>query len=192
MSEQVFVNCTNGGPIRVHVKDGKIIRVWPLVFDESDAASWTIKVDGREFSPPRKACVASFVLTERLRVYSEDRIKYPLKRIDFDPKGDRHPETRGKSEYERISWDEALDIVASEMKRIRATYGPEAITSRASSHHNWGNIGYRTSVWARFFNLIGFTDIFDNPDSWEGWHWGAAHAYGFFWRLGIHCSTVVN
>jgi len=71
------------------------------------------------------------------------------------------------------------------MKRIRSTYGPEAITSRCSSHHNWGNIGYRTNTWARFFNTIGFTDIFDNPDSWEGWHWGATHAYGFYWRLGI-------
>jgi molybdopterin guanine dinucleotide-containing S/N-oxide reductase-like protein len=185
MPEQIFVNCTNGGPIRVHVKDGKIIRIRPLVFDESDAASWTLNVDGREFSPPRKACIAAFALTERMKVYSEDRIKYPLKRIDFDPKGDRHPETRGKSGYERISWDAALDVVATEMKRIRATYGPEAITSRASSHHNWGNLGYRSSTWARFFNLIGFTDIFDNPDSWEGWHWGATHAYGFYWRLGI-------
>jgi molybdopterin guanine dinucleotide-containing S/N-oxide reductase-like protein len=71
------------------------------------------------------------------------------------------------------------------MKRIRETYGPEAIMSRASSHHNWGNVGYRTSAWARFFNMIGFTDILDNPDSWEGWHWGATHAYGFFWRVGM-------
>ncbi len=32
--------------------------------------------------------------------------------------------------------------------------------------------------------MIGFTDILDNPDSWEGWHWGATHAYGYYWRLG--------
>ena len=56
--------------------------------------------------------------------------------------------------------------------------------SRASSHHNWGNLGYRSASWARFFNMIGFTDILDNPDSWEGWHWGATHAYGYYWRLG--------
>ena len=62
---------------------------------------------------------------------------------------------------------------------------PRAIMSRASSHHNWGFMGYRTSVWARFFNLIGFTEIVDNPDSWEGWHWGATHAFGFFWRFGL-------
>ncbi|HEY5528069.1 MAG TPA: molybdopterin-dependent oxidoreductase [Thermoleophilia bacterium] len=184
MSEQTFVNCTGGGPIRVHVEDGKITRVRPLVFDDTDAASWTLEVDGEEYTPLRKACVASFALTERARVYSEDRILYPMKRVDFDPNGDRNPQNRGKSGYIRISWDEALEIVSGEMKRIRAEYGPEAITSRASSHHNWGNLGYRSATWARFFNTIGFTDIFDNPDSWEGWHWGATHAWGFYWRLG--------
>ena len=112
-------------------------------------------------------------------------IKYPLKRIDVDPKGERQPETRGKSGYERISWDEALDIVAGEMKRLRSTYGPAAIMSRCSSHHMWGLVGYRFSAWARFFNLLGFTDIMDNPDSWEGWHWGATHTYGLYWKLGL-------
>ncbi len=185
MPESVFINLTNGGPVQVYVKDGEIVRVRPLVFDEKDAASWTINVNGRQFSPLRKACVANFTLTEKARVYSDARIKYPLKRVDFDPSGERHPETRGKSDYKRISWDEALDTVAGQMKRIRNTYGPEAIMSRGGSHHNWGNVGYRTGAWARFFNLLGFTDILDNPDSWEGWHWGATHAYGFYWRLGM-------
>jgi len=184
MEEKVFVNCTGGGPVRVHVKDGEITRVRPLVFDESDAPSWMLEVDGQEFRPYRKACVAAFTLAEKARVYSEDRIRYPMKRVDFDPNGERHPENRGKSGYERISWDEALDTVAGEMKRLREKYGPEAIVSRCSSHHNWGNVGYRSSAWARFFSLIGFTDILDNPDSWEGWHWGTPHTFGFFWRLG--------
>jgi molybdopterin guanine dinucleotide-containing S/N-oxide reductase-like protein len=185
MSEQIFTSCTKGGPVFVHVRDGRITRIRPIVFDETDAPSWTIDVNGTSFSPFRKACLSPYVLTERIRAYAEDRIKYPLKRVDFDPKGDRHPETRGKSGYERISWGEALDMVANEMKRIRESYGPAAIMSRCSSHHTWGNVGYRTSAWGRFFNLIGFTDIFDNPDSWEGWHWGATHAYGFYWKLGM-------
>lgn len=184
MSEQVFTSCTVGGPISVYVKDGRIVRVRPLVIDENDLRPWTIEANGKKFSPPKKVTLAPFTLTERVKVYSEDRIKYPLKRIDFDPEGDRHPETRGKSGYERISWDKALDIVASEIKRIRATYGPEAITAMTSSHHNWGIVGYKLSTFMRFFNLLGFTAVFDNPDSWEGFHWGAVHNYGFYWNLG--------
>jgi molybdopterin guanine dinucleotide-containing S/N-oxide reductase-like protein len=183
--EKIFTNLTNGGPVLVHVQDGKIVRIRPLPLTEKDAPSWTIKVGKRQFSPLRKACVSPYTMAEKARIYSDLRIKYPLMRDDFDPNGERHPENRGKSAYKRISWDQALDIVSGEMKRIRKDFGPEAIMSRASSHHNWGNLGYRTSTWSRFFNLIGFTDIMDNPDSWEGWHWGATHTYGFFWRLGM-------
>jgi molybdopterin guanine dinucleotide-containing S/N-oxide reductase-like protein len=185
MSEQTFINCGVSGPIRIHVKDGEILRIRPLVLDSSDAVSWNIKARGYSFSPPRKVCLAAYSFTERARAYSEDRIKYPLIREDFDPNGERHAENRGKSGYRRASWEEALTLIANEMIRIRAKYGPSAIMSRPSSHHNWGNIGYRTSVWQRFFNLIGFTEIIDNPDSWEGWFWGAAHAYGYYWRLGL-------
>src|SRR3546814_17123872 len=34
---------------------------------------------------------------------------------------------RGRDEWIRISWDEALDILASELKRVKETYGNEAI-----------------------------------------------------------------
>jgi len=185
MSEQVFVNCGNGGPVLVHVENGVITRIRPLILNDEDPPSWKIKARDRVFSPFRKVCLPAYSFTERARVYSADRLKYPLIREDFDSHGDRHTENRGKSGYRRASWEEALDLIAAEMKRIRQNYGPSAIMSRPSSHHNWGNFGYRTSVWARFFNLIGFTEIVDNPDSWEGWHWGATHAYGFFWRLGL-------
>ena len=150
MAEEVFTSCTNGGPVLVYVKDGKVSRIRPLVLDKDDAQSWTIQAKGQNFTPFRKACVSSFSMTERCRTYSDDRLKYPLIRVDFDPNGERHPENRGKSGYRRISWDEALDIVAGEMKRIRSKYGPEAIMSKASSHHTWGLVGYRFSAWAVF------------------------------------------
>jgi molybdopterin guanine dinucleotide-containing S/N-oxide reductase-like protein len=184
MSEQILTNCTVGGPVFVHVKDGKIVRVRPMRLDESDPEAWKIEVNGKTYSPPRKTTLSPYVLAERNRIYSEDRVYYPRKRVDFDPGGKRHPENRGKSPYVRIGWDEALDMVSSEIKRVQDTYGQAAVTALTSSHHNWGNVGYKRSAFGRFFNLLGFTDFFDNPDSWEGWHWGSIHTYGFYWRLG--------
>ena len=157
MSEHVYTNCTVGGPISVCVKDGKITRIRPLVIDENDLKPWIIEAHSKRFSPHRKVTLAPFTLTERQRVYSNDRIKYPLKRIDFDPKGDRHARIRGKSGYERINWDEALDIIASEIKRVREIYGPSAITGITGSHHNWGTFGYKLGPFLRFFNTLGFT-----------------------------------
>ena len=185
MTTQVFTSCTNAGPISVYVRDGKVVRIRPLVADANDFKPWTIEAGGKRYSPPKKFNVAPFVLGERNRLYSEDRIKYPLKRVGFDPKGERNPQTRGTAPYERISWDEALDIVASEITRVQTTYGKEALTALTSSHHNWGLVGYKMSAFSRFFNLTGYTQVLDNPDSWEGWHWGATHTWGFYWRLGM-------
>lgn len=185
MSEQVFTNCTNAGPVSVYVKDGKVTRIRPLVADEKDFKPWVIEAGGKKYSPPKKFNIAPYVHAERRRLYSEERIKYPMKRVDFDPNGERNTQNRGKSAYERISWDEALDIVAGEIKRIRETYGNSAVTGMTSSHHNWGIVGYKMGPFARFMNLLEATPVLDNPDSWEGWHWGATHTYGFYWRLGM-------
>jgi molybdopterin guanine dinucleotide-containing S/N-oxide reductase-like protein len=185
MSEQVFTNCTNAGPVSVYVKDGKVTRIRPLVADENDFKPWVIEADGKQYSPPKKFCVAPYVHAERRRLYSDERIKYPMKRVDFDPSGERNPQNRGKSAYERISWDEALDIVSGEIKRVKDTYGGSAISGLTSSHHNWGIVGYKMGPFARFMNMLEFTPVLDNPDSWEGWHWGATHTYGFYWRLGM-------
>ncbi len=185
MTEQVFTSCTNCGPITVNVKDGKVVRVRPLVVDENDYSPWTIKAGEMSYSAPKKIALSPFVHGERQRLYSDERIKYPMKRVDFDHNGERNPQNRGKSGYERISWDEALDIISGEITRIQDKYGQSAVTGMTSSHHNWGNVGYKMGPFSRFFNMIGYTQVFDNPDSWEGWHWGATHTYGFFWRLGM-------
>jgi molybdopterin guanine dinucleotide-containing S/N-oxide reductase-like protein len=185
VSEEVFTNCTNAGPISVYVKDGKITRIRPLAAEERDFKPWTFEVDGRKYTPAKKFNLAPYVHAERNRLYSEDRIRYPMKRVDFDPNGARNPQNRGKSPHQRISWDEALDMVGAEIRRIRETYGPSALAGMTSSHHNWGVVGYKMGPFYRFLNMIGYTPVLDNPDSWEGWHWGATHTYGFFWRLGM-------
>jgi trimethylamine-N-oxide reductase (cytochrome c) len=187
--EQVFTNLTNGGPISVYVKDGKVVRVRPLQVPEEEYKPWVIEAGGKKYSPPKALRLSPFTITERNRLGTEqdpkDRILYPMKRVDFDPKGERNPQNRGKSGYVRISWDEALEIVSSEIKRITETYGGSAITGLTSSHHNWGIVGYKAGPYDRFMNMINYTPVLDNPDSWEGWHWGATHTYGFPWRLGM-------
>ena len=107
------------------------------------------------------------------------------------------------SGYERISWDEALDLVAGEIARVRREHGPGAILSGTGAHHSWGNLGHWLSAHRRFFNLIGGTTIQMNPDSWEGWYWGAVHHWGHSARAGAgetygtvedclkHCELVV-
>ncbi|ATA24591.1 pyrogallol hydroxytransferase large subunit [Brenneria goodwinii] len=198
-----YINNTNGGPVCVYVKDGKIIRITNLELTDKDAEGWTIEARGKRFTPPRRQTVTSYSQSSKSTIYSKDRLLYPMKRVDFDPNGERHPENRGKSEYVRITWDEAYDIVANEIMRVKKTYGPGAILNSTGSHHTWGNIGYYLSARLRFFNMIGATYVAHNPDSWEGWYWGGMHHWGNSLRLGMpdgygtvedclkHCEMIV-
>ena len=179
-----YVNNSNAGPVFVYVKDGKIIRMTPMEFDDSDAPSFTIVARGKKFTPPRKSTLSPYGFAMKSTVYSPDRILYPMKRADFDPRGERNCENRGISGYRRISWDEALDTVANEIKRVKRDYGPGSIASSTASHHTWGNVGYYLSTHRRFMNAIGATQVIPNPDSWEGWFWGAAHHWGNSMRQG--------
>jgi trimethylamine-N-oxide reductase (cytochrome c) len=179
-----YCNMANGGPLFVYVKDGKIIRTTPIEFDDQDGASWTIEAKGVKLTPPRKTTLAPHGMNVRSIVYSPDRLLYPMKRVDFDPNGARNPQNRGKSGYVRISWDEALDLVSSEIKRMKRDYGPGSIATSHGSHHLWGNIGYYLSALFRFANAIGMTRVHHNPDSWEGWYWGAVHHWGHTLRVG--------
>jgi len=179
--------------LKVTVKDGVITRMRPLTFTEEDGGQWCIEARGREFRDPRKTTINPFNIAERMRIYSENRIKYPMKRKNFDPNGERHPELRGKDEYERISWEEALDLVAGEITRIQGTYGKAAVTAYVSSHHNYGLLSYKMGPMPRFYNILGYTQLLDNPDSWEGWHWGSMHTWGWHWRFGqSDCNDMLT
>jgi trimethylamine-N-oxide reductase (cytochrome c) len=182
---------TTGGPVFVYVDEeqDKIVRVTPIDLDDADAASWEIEARGRTFKPPRKTTVTPVTQGYKAMIYSGRRNLYPMKRVDFDPNGERNEEKRGESGYARISWDEALDIVASEIKRIKRDFGPGCCVIEPSSHHLWGNVGYRHSTLFRFMNTAGYTYGDHNPDSWEGWHWGATHMWGFTGRLGNPAQT---
>jgi|YNPNPStandDraft_1061719.scaffolds.fasta_scaffold00099_6 anaerobic dimethyl sulfoxide reductase subunit A len=92
-------HCGGNCLLKVHVRDGVITRV------ETD--------DGPE--PQLRACQRGRAL--RQRVYDPGRILHPLKRVG----------ERGEGRFEQISWDEALDTVASQLKRVRETYGPISI-----------------------------------------------------------------
>ena len=74
--------------------------------------------------PQQRGCARG--RSQRDHVFNVDRLKYPMKRKNWEPGGGKR-ELRGQDEWVRISWDEALDLVANEIKRIKETYGNESI-----------------------------------------------------------------
>lgn len=95
--------------MKVHVDAGRIVRIETGGKGE---ASHRMCARGRAY---------------RQRVYAPDRLLYPLKRNG----------ARGAGAFTRVSWDEALDNVAHEMKRVKDAYGNAAILhfcSMADAH----------------------------------------------------------
>ena len=173
----------NSNVVCVDVKDGKIVRIRPLhldwKYDPAEFKPWKFEVRGKTFEPPLKCLVPPHGIAYKKRVYSPNRILYPLKRVDWDPKGERNPQNRGNSKYVRISWDEALDIVVSEIKRVQKQYGPEAICLQAEGHGETKVVNATHGCSTHLMKLVGgYTQQIRNPDSWEGWYWGAKHVWG--------------
>ena len=144
-SEKTFIkglgfcgNGIDGNLCSVDVNDGKIIRLRPFHYDTkykpAEYRPWKLEARGKEYIPPNRTLPPPLALAYKKRVYSPNRILYPMKRVDWDPKGNRNNENRGKSKYVRISWDEALDLIEYEMKRIIKKYGPYAIFSQSDGH----------------------------------------------------------
>ena len=50
-------------------------------------------------------------------IYSEHRLEYPMKRVG----------PKGSQEFERISWDEAYDLIVDNLNEIKEQSGPEAV-----------------------------------------------------------------
>ena len=172
-----------GGECFVDVKDGKAIRIRPYKYDwKTDFESlnpWTIERNGEKLSPLAKALPAPFSLAYKKRTFSPNRVKFPMVRVDWDPKGERNTQNRGKSKFRRISWDEALDIITAEITRIHKEYGPLAILAQGDGHGENKTIHTPHGHQARLLDMMGgFTQQVRNPDSWEGWYWGAKHVWG--------------
>ena len=102
-----------------------------------------------------------------------------MKRVDWDPNGERNPQNRGKSKYVRISWSEATDLIAGELNRIIDTYGPLAVLCQGDGHGECKTINTPHGHQARLMEMLGgFTQQVRNPDSWEGFYWGGEACLG--------------
>ncbi len=115
-------NCSCGSSrclLKVYVEDGVPLKIRT---DEQDPDS--VEVPQRRACPRGRAQVGNML--------SPARIKYPMKRKGWSP-DNPNGEMRGRDEWERITWEEALDYIAAEMKKAYDNYGPRSILAAAYS-----------------------------------------------------------
>ena len=163
-------NCGGRCVVNAHVRDGQIVKI------STQPGRWTPEL------PPLHACVRGFAAADR--VNHPDRLKYPQRRIG----------ERGSGQFQRISWDEALDEVVSQIRRVRDIHGSASIldcsaTGSTSMLHN-------KNVIRRFLNLSGgCTELWGNMSN-QAEIFALRYTYGEYdgamGRLGREKTDYIN
>ncbi|HZY60949.1 MAG TPA: molybdopterin-dependent oxidoreductase [Edaphobacter sp.] len=124
------------------------------------ASGRATKIQGDPAHPVTRGFLCGKVARYLDRVYSPDRLLYPMRRRAGVPKGpDGYGRAKGREAdaFERISWDEALDEIAARLKQIAAEYGPESILPYSYAG-TIGQLGYG-SMDRRFFHRLGASQL---------------------------------
>jgi anaerobic selenocysteine-containing dehydrogenase len=108
------------------------------------------KIEGDPAHPITRGFLCAKVAKYLDRVYSPQRLLYPMKRVAR--KGPAVPE-----QFTRISWDDALEAIASRFKQITSEFGPEAILPYSYG----GTLGALNgaSMDRRFFHRLGASQL---------------------------------
>jgi anaerobic selenocysteine-containing dehydrogenase len=124
--------------------------------DCPDTCGWTVTVRdgeavalrGRQEHPFTRGALCTKVNRYLEHAAAPDRILYPMRRVG----------AKGEGRFERISWDVALDEIASRLRDIVDTYGGEAIWP----YWGTGSLGYLQGLGGfpgrRLFNVLGASE----------------------------------
>ncbi len=89
-------------------------------------------------------------------LYAPNRIKYPMIRRGFyTNRSSSDTMGRGTEPFVRVSWDEALDIVAGEIKRVKTQYGNRAIYGGSYGWQSAGKFHGAVQGLQRMLGLYG-------------------------------------
>lgn len=115
-----------------------------------------VKIAGDPAHPVTRGFLCGKVARYLERVYSPERLLYPMRRRAGAPKGPL-PKGRESEFFERISWDQALGEIAARLKKIAGEFGPESILPYSYAG-TIGQLGYG-SMDRRFFYRLGASQL---------------------------------
>ncbi len=125
---------TQWGVYDLEIEDDKIVAVHGIDADPNPAQIKQVLLDGVQHS---------------------SRIKRPSIRRGWLHGESRARHLRGADEFVEVPWDEALELAASELQRVRTEYGNRAIFAGSYGWASAGRFHHAQSQLHRFINLMG-------------------------------------
>ena len=180
-----YCNMTNGGPVFVYVKDGKIVRMTPIDLADDDGASWTIEAQGPEAHAAAQDH-AGAARPER----QVDRLFARPAALSDEARRLRSERRAQSAEPRQVRLRAHLLGRGDQASSPTRSSGRSANTAPAASPSRTARTtpGATSATTSRRCSAsptpIGMTRVHHNPDSWEGWYWGAVHHWGHTLRVG--------
>jgi len=115
-----------------------------------------VKVQGDPAHPVTRGFLCGKVARYLERVYSPERLLYPMKRKAGVAKGPL-PKGYEAEAFERISWDEALELIVERLKKTAEEFGPESVLPYSYAG-TIGQLGFG-SMDRRFFYRMGASQL---------------------------------
>ncbi|MCB9955384.1 MAG: molybdopterin-dependent oxidoreductase [Caulobacterales bacterium] len=160
--EKVVPTATHWGAYRIVVEDDRIKGVLPFQDDPDPSPIGRSLIDAIDHPV---------------------RIGAPMIRKGWLKDGPgRNNDKRGDDPFVETPWDEALDIVAEEIKRVRSEFGNESIFAGAYGWASAGRFHHAQSQLRRFLNLAGGHTNTTNSYSFAAAEVIVPHVTGNFWE----------
>src|SRR5713101_7683533 len=111
------------------------------------------RIQGDPAHPVTRGFLCAKVAKYLDRVYSPDRVLYPMRRVGPKGPASAGEGARATQAWQRITWDEALDEITDRFNRIITDFGSEAILPYSYG----GTLGTLNgaSMDRRFFHRLG-------------------------------------
>lgn len=126
------------------------------------AAHWgpmLVETDGENVLSSRGALATPFAnslqTAVRDQVHSKTRVRYPMVRKGFLASPDKPQGVRGQDEFVRVSWEQALDLIDAQHRRIRDSYGPASIFAGSYGWRSNGVLHKAATLLQRYMSLAG-------------------------------------
>lgn len=94
------------------------------------------RVEGMKESPINKGKLCPKAYASQQWLYSPERLRYPLKRVG----------AKGERKFQKITWDEALDVIAAKLKEQREKHGARSLAVLSPQHRTYKDYIYRFMI----------------------------------------------